>query len=99
MAFVIDLSAVVVDIAILYAAAMWMLRHRIAFPFPMTEASKIFAVAFSVQFLFYLVFAIYPVDIIVRQYFVRVSIIAVALAQAIPLTVAFHVYWNQQRKP
>ena len=82
----------VVDIAILYAVVMWALRHRIAFPFPLSEAARIFSIAFGVQFLLYLVFSLYPIDIHVRSYIVRASIIVIALSQAIPLTVAYYAF-------
>ena len=93
----LDVSPVLVDLCILYAVVMWWLQHRVGFMVPIREAAKIFASAFLVQFVFYLVFSIFPIAIEVRQYMVRMSIIVVALSQAIPLTVAFYASKHIQR--
>lgn len=97
MQYLFDASALLVDICIFYVMVMWWLQHRLAFPFPVREAAKIFAIAFSLQFIFYLTFSIFAIEINVRAYLVRMSIIVVALSQAIPLTVAFYAYRNLKR--
>lgn len=99
MQWLFDLSALLVDLCIAYALVMWWLQHRLGFPFPVRTAARIFAVAFGVQFLFYLLFSFVAVDITLRQYLVRMSIVVVTLSQAIPLTVALHAFSAFQRRP
>lgn len=98
MQILFDFSALLVDVCILYAVVMWWMQHRFSFPFPIREASKIFAIAFSVQLIFYLLFSFFAIEVNVRMYLVRMSIVVVTLSQAIPLTVAFYAYRNLQRR-
>ena len=98
MQYLFDASALLVDICILYVMVMWWLQHRLAFPFPVREAAKIFAIAFSLQLIFYLLFSFFAIEVNVRMYLVRMSIVVVTLSQAIPLTVAFYAYRNLQRR-
>jgi len=62
MQILFDFSALLVDVCILYAVVMWLMQHRLSFPFPIREASKIFAIAFSVQLIFYLLFSFFAID-------------------------------------
>lgn len=92
-----DLSAFLVAIAIFYAAWMWMGVWRFKYPIPVWDVARIFAVAFSVQLVIYVVFSFVLIDIQLRAYMVRTSITVICLSQAIPLTLAFRAWKNGSR--
>lgn len=84
-----DLAAFLVALSILYATVMWWMQWKCRYPVPIGQLGRIFAIAFSIQLLIYLVFSFVAVDIEIRSYLVRVSIIVICLSQALPLHVAY----------
>lgn len=93
LAVVFDVTAFVVALSILFAAWMWGLEWKLRYPIPIWEVARIFTIAFSVQLIIYVLFSFLLVDIQLRSYMVRTSIIVVCLAQAIPLWIAYRT-WN-----
>ncbi|RPI93049.1 MAG: hypothetical protein EHM40_11070 [Chloroflexi bacterium] len=84
-----DLAAFVVALSIIYATAMWWIEWKYRYPIPIQNLARIFAIAFSIQGLIYLVFSFLLIDIELRSYLVRVSISVICLSQAIPLHMAY----------
>jgi hypothetical protein len=97
MQILFDLSAFVTFVAILFAVAMWATLWKSKFPVPVAELARIFTIAFCLQLLIYLFFSFFIVDIQVRMYLVRISIIVICLSQAVPLFVAYHA-WRMGQK-
>jgi hypothetical protein len=85
MQFFFDLTAFIVALAISFAGAMWASVWLIRYPVPIWDLAKIFAGAFVVQLLIYSGFSFIIVDIQLRSYMVRASIIVLCLSQAVPL--------------
>lgn len=97
MQFFFDITALLVALSILYASWMWYAVWRYRFPIPVWDVARIFAVAFSVQLVIYTFFSFFLIDIQLRAYMVRTSIIVICLSQAIPLTLAYRARENEQR--
>jgi len=93
MQLVFDPYALVVALSILAAAWMWGLEWRLRYPIPIWEMARIFMIALSIQFAIYSLFSFLLIDVQLRVYLVRTSIIVVCLAQAIPLFIAYRT-WN-----
>ena len=93
MQIVFDATALAVALSILFAAGMWYSVWKIRYPVPIWDVAKIFAVAFSLQLLIYSFFSFVLVDIQLRAYMVRTSIIVICLSQGIPLWIT-HKAWK-----
>lgn len=93
-----DGVALTVAISIAFVAWMWWLVWRERFPVPIFEVARIFAVAFSIQFVIYVTHAFLSMDFQLRAYFVRTSIVVICLSQAIPLFVAYRT-WRHGPSP
>ena len=89
MQFLFDISAFVTFLSILFAVIMWASVWQFQYPVPVAELARIFTIAFSLQLLIYMVFSVVAVDLYVRVYLVRLSIIVICLSQAIPISVAY----------
>ena len=87
-----DMTAFVVMLSIVFAAAMWWMEWRYRYPVPVWDLARIFAIAFTVQGLIYLVFSFLLVNIELRSYMVRISIIVICLSQAVPLSYAYRLW-------
>lgn len=92
MQFVFDVTALVVAMSILFAAWMWALEWKQKCPLPIWDLARIFAIAFTIQLCIYSIFSFVLVDIRLRVYLVRTSIIVICLSQAIPLWIAFKTW-------
>ena len=99
MQYLFDITAFLVSIAIFYTASMWILLWRSKFPVPIWDMARIFAIAFSVQFLIYSIFSFVLIDPQLRAYVVRASVIVICMSQAIPLTFAFQAWKHESRSP
>lgn len=99
MQLVFDAIAFLVALSILYAAVMWMTVWRIKYPVPLWDVARIFGVAFALQLLIYVIFSFLLIDISLRAYMVRASIIVICMSQAIPLTIAFKAWKHESRSP
>lgn len=97
MQILFDLSAFITFVAILFAVTMWAALWKYNFPVPVAELARIFTIAFLLQLMIYLVFSFLIVDIQVRMYLVRMSIVVICLSQAVPLFVSFHA-WHTGKK-
>lgn len=95
MQLIFDLNALLVALSILFAAWMWALVWRVRFPVPIWELARIFTIALSVQLLIYVVFSFLSIDVYLRVYLVRTSIIIVCLAQAIPLLSVYKAWKHE----
>ena len=89
MQFLFDISAFITFLSILFAVIMWASVWQLQYPVPVAELARIFTIAFSLQLLIYMVFSVIAVDVFVRVYLVRLSIIVICLSQAIPISVAY----------
>ncbi len=89
--FIFDVTALIVVFSIAYASIMWWLIWRFKYPVPIQNLAGIFTIAFLIQMTIYIVFSFMLVDIYIRVYLVRSSIIVICLSQAIPLTVALRM--------
>jgi hypothetical protein len=92
-----DISAFLTTIAIAFAALMWASLWKYKYPVPSSEMARIFTIAFLLQLLIYTVFSFFVVDIQVRAYLVRASIVVICLSQSIPLWYSFHA-WHKNRQ-
>lgn len=90
--FLFDLAAFVVALSVIYATVMWWIVWTYRYPVPIQNLARIFAIAFGIQGLIYLVFSILFIDIQLRSYLVRVSISTICLSQAIPLHISYKVW-------
>ena len=97
MQILFDVTAFLVASSIAYATAMWGSVWRLKYPVPLWDVSKIFTIAFSLQLLIYIIFSFIIVDIRLRIYLARFSIIVICLSQAIPLTIAYRVWKHESR--
>ena len=97
MQILFDLSAFITFISILFAVAMWASLWKLQFPVPVAELARIFTIAFCLQLLIYMVFSFLIVDVYVRVYLVRLSIVVICLSQAVPLFFSFHA-WHKSKK-
>lgn len=95
--YLFDLSAFFTAASIFLAAIMWALLWRYKFAIPVWDVARIFSVAFTLQLLIYLVFSFLVVNIFLRAYLVRTSIVVICLSQAIPLLVAYRDWHHEQR--
>ena len=92
MQILFDLSAFITFISILFAVTMWAALWKYNFPVPVAELARIFTIAFCIQLLIYAVFSFFIIDIEIRMYLVRVSIVVICISQAFPLLFAFHAW-------
>lgn len=99
MNIVFDINALLVDLAILFAIVMWGMVWKVKFTVPIVDVAKIFTVAFGMQLVIYSVFSFVLLDIQLRAYIVRTSIIVICLSQAIPLLIAYRTWKHGQRNP
>ena len=97
MQIAFDISAFLVAVSILFASVMWFTVWKIRYPVPIWDVAKIFAGAFSLQLLIYIFFSFMLIDIQLRAYMVRTSIIVICLSQGIPLWIT-HKAWKHGRK-
>lgn len=93
---VFDGIAFLVAVSIAFAVWMWWLVWKLRFPVPIFEVARIFAIAFAVQLAIYVTYSFLPLDVQLRAYIVRVSIVVICLSQAIPLAVAYRT-WRSDR--
>jgi hypothetical protein len=93
-----DISALLVALSILSAAWMWWMVWRVKFPVPLWDVAHIFSVAFLFQLLIYISFSIILIDIQLRAYLVRTSIIIICLSQAIPLWSVYRSWKNVEHQ-
>jgi hypothetical protein len=78
----LSIHPLIVALALLYAGVMWFLsysRRRYL------ADSRLFALAYFVQAVLYFVFVLVDWPAEVRSFYVRISLLVVALSQAIPL--------------
>jgi hypothetical protein len=94
--FVFDLSAFFTAISIAFAAWMWGTVWRYKYAVPIWDISRIFTVAFTFQLLIYIFFSFLLVDVTMRVYLVRVSIVVICLAQAVPLMATYRVWLHER---
>ena len=87
-----DISAFFVAVAILFAIVMWCMVWKVRYPVPIWDVARIFSVAFSIQLVIYVIFSFILIDIQLRSYMVRTSIIVICLSQAIPLLIAYRAW-------
>jgi len=94
---VFDVIAFFVTLSIFFAAGMWVMVWTVKFPLPIWDIAKIFVVAFTIQGFIYLTFSFIIIDILIRVYLVRASIIVICLSQAIPLLITYRAWKHEQR--
>lgn len=90
--FAFDLSAFLTALSIFFAAWMWGTVWRYRYSVPIWDISRIFTIAFTLQLLIYIAFSFMIVNISLRVYLVRVSIVVICLAQAFPLLIAYRAW-------
>ena len=99
MQYLFDLNALLVAISIAYVTVMWASVWICKYPVPIWRLAWIFVFAFALQLFIYIVFSFILIDIQVRAYMVRTSIIVICLSQAIPLTIVYKACKNGLRSP
>jgi heme/copper-type cytochrome/quinol oxidase subunit 1 len=82
------IPAIVIAVPFLYSAWLWLQckQRRVSIPF---GYYRIFVVVFAMQGLMYVMFQFLPIDIVVRGFWVRVSLLNMALCFSIPLTILY----------
>ena len=96
MQLAFDVSALIVVIALLFAIVMWCMVWRLKYPIPIWDVARIFSIAFSIQLAIYIVFSFVLIDIQLRAYMVRTSIIVICLSQGVPLLSAYNTWKHGQ---
>lgn len=96
---VFDGIALTVAISIAFVTWMWWLVWKLKFPVPIFEIARLFSYAFAIQFIIYVTYSFLFLDIQLRAYLVRVSIVVICLSQAIPLFVAYRTWRYGQSHP
>jgi hypothetical protein len=94
-----DLAAFAVAVALGFVTLMWGLVWWKRFPVPIWDLARIFAAAFAFQLAIYLTYSFLLIDIQLRAYMVRISIIVICLSQGIPLWVAYRTWRYGQSHP
>lgn len=89
---VFDGIALTVAISIAFVTWMWWLVWSKQFCVPIFSIARIFSIAFGIQFALYAAYSFFLVDIELRAITVRMSIIVICLAQAIPLWIAYRTW-------
>lgn len=97
--FFFDVTAFLAALSILFAAVMWGSVWAKKYPVPIQDLARIFMTAFLIQLLLYTVFSFVIVNIQLRAYMVRTSIIVICLSQAIPLFYTYRAWIYDQRNP
>jgi hypothetical protein len=86
-----SIPPLIVSGALLYAAAMWWVSRRRT----IRMDTRIFSVVLASEAVMYLAFSLIDIPISVRAFAVRLSLIVIALSQAIPLHIS---YWRSVRR-
>lgn len=97
MKLIFDLNALFVVVALLFVVTMWAMVWKLKYPVPIWDVARIFTIAFSVQLAIYAVFSFVLIDVQLRVYMVRTTIIIICLSQAVPLLCAYLAWKHGQR--
>ena len=87
-----DFTAFLTALSIAFAALMWGTVWRFRYSVPVWDISRIFTIAFTFQLGIYIIFSVLLVDVYLRVYLVRLSIVVICLSQGIPLLAAYRVW-------